>query len=96
MEFVATRLDFNHFIGWGKPQAAGDAVFQQLHVGILKFDDFFAIHTDKVVVSGMLEEIGIEDFCITPEIEFPEQPAFHKQRESAVYSGTRHRGVDIS
>ena len=96
MELVATRLDFNHFIGWGKSQAAGDAVFKQLHVGILKFDDFFAIHTDKVVVSGMLEEIGIVDFCITPEIEFPEQSAFHKQRESAVYSGTRHRGVDIS
>ena len=71
----------------GESEASGDAVFEQFHVRILKLDDFFAVHTDQMIVGRVLEEIGIVNLGVATKIEFAKESAFDQDREGAVDSG---------
>jgi len=58
----------------GKTRAGGDAIFQELHIGVFKFDDFFAVHADEVVVGRVLEEIRVVDLRFSPRSNSRNKP----------------------
>lgn len=92
---VATGLDAQGFANRVEAQAARDAIFQQVHVGVFEFDDFVAVDADKVVVSGVVDEIRIIHFDIAPEVEFAKQTAFDKEGKRAVNGGAGDGAVAV-
>lgn len=89
-------LDFHHFVRRGKSETAGNAIFKQFHVDILKLDDFFAIHANQMVVRGVFQKVGIVNFRLPSQIQFPEQTALHQQRKCPVNCCTGHGRIDLS
>lgn len=47
-----------------------------------------------MVVMRMVDEIRIVDFASLPEVEFAQEPAFHKNRQGAVNGSAAHRPFD--
>ena len=96
LEFVTMGFDRHHFVGWRKSESLGDAILKKFHVGVFEFDDLFAVHTDQVVVSRVLEEVGIVDLCLAAQIEFAQESAFHQDRKGAIDRSAGNRFVDGS
>ena len=95
-QFVATRLDAHLLVGRGETHPLGHAVLEQFHVEVLEFQNALAIDADEMVVVRMVDEVRVVDLSPLGEVQFPQQPATHQDRQSAVNGRAAHRGIDLA
>ena len=86
-ELFAGGLDADGFLGGAEPEAFGDAVLEDVEVGVLEFDDVVAVDADEVVVVWVVDEVGVVVFLVAAEVDFVEEASFGEEGECAVEGG---------
>ena len=94
-ELVAAGLDANAALRGFEAKSARDAIFENLDVRVLEFDDFAAVDADEVVVIRVLEEIRIVVLLLTPKVDFAQEASLDEEGKSSVKGGARSLGIDF-
>ena len=68
----------------GEAETMADFIFQLFNLLTVKFDNFFTILADDVVVIGMIGVVGIVNFAVFSKIHFVDQATFRQQRQGSV------------
>ena len=85
---LAAGFDVNGLAHGTIAQSPGDAIIEQIDVRVFELDNFTAVHTDKMVVRRLIDEIGIVGFLFTAKIDFAQQTSLNKQTDGAIDRGT--------
>src|SRR5476651_2059517 len=87
-------LDLYRLAGRRKPEAAGDAVFQQLHVWILELNDLVAIDANQVVMGWVLDKIWVVHRGISAHVDLAQQAALDQKGKRPIDRSARNRLLD--
>jgi hypothetical protein len=87
-QFLTTGLDADAFACRSESEPPGDTVLKHRDIFILKLNHAPAIHTDEMVMLGLVQKVWIVVSLIAPQVDLPQEAAVNEQAQGAVNGGT--------